>query len=96
MKTKIDTIEFQRNGVMGEPFYAVWFTYEKQKLIAVVTQEAGGCHVIDPLKPENHFRGDHFEKDIRYAIQYWCSLKYGITLDQARIELNDGLQKAVY
>lgn len=97
MHIKIKTIEFQRNGVRGEPFYAVWFTDdEKQELIAIITDVKGGCHVIDPLVPENHFRGDNYEWDIRYGVVQWYSLKYEISIERSREELNDGLHKRVW
>jgi hypothetical protein len=73
MNIKIDGIAYQRNGISGEPFYQVFFRYsekgmEERKLIAVLTDRKKHCFVIDPSDIQNHWRGDHFERDLRDAI----------------------------
>lgn len=100
MNVKIKEVQFQRNGISGEPFHAVWFTLREEgkthNLIAVLSDNKGGCFVIDPLAPESHWRGDNFEPDMRYAIVSWYGKKYSLVYTEAKKQLNDGLRVAVY
>ena len=60
--------DFQRNGVGGEPFYAVWFEDEDTPgtLLAIIPgpvaddKEHGWqrCYVVSPNTPGEHWRGD--------------------------------------
>jgi hypothetical protein len=70
---KIDGVEFQRNGIGGQPFYQVFFRYsekgmEERKLIGVLTGNKTYCFVIDPSDIQNHWRGDNFERELRDAV----------------------------
>ena len=101
MDLKIKSVQFQRNGICGEPFHAVWFSFtdkgREENLIATLTDHKYGCLIIDPLVPESHWRGDHFERDLREAIVHWYSERFSIsTLEYARAELNDRLTEKVY
>ena len=96
MDIKNARVTFHRNGVSGEPFHAVSFSHEHENLIATVTDEKGGCHVINPENLGMCYRGDNFERDLRDAIIKWYSGTYGVTLVRARDELNDGLTVKVF
>ena len=96
MKILTTGIKSHTNGVRGEPFFAVFFKYEHECLIATVTGQRGGVHIINPNSPAKRYNGDNFESDIRYAIVYWYSLKHNMEIKQAKAELNDGLGVEVY
>ena len=96
MQVKPCKVIFHRNGVSGEPFYAVSFTHEHEKLIATVTGEKGGCHVINPGNHNLCYRGDNFEKVLREEIVLYYSKEFKVNLKQAMEELNDGLTEKVY
>ena len=96
MKISNVKVVYHRNGVMGEPFYAVSFKHEHEDLIATVTGEKGGCHVINPNDISMCYRGDTFEKSLRGEIVLWYSQNFKINLKQAMEELNDGLTGKVY
>ena len=96
MKILATIIKSHRNGINGEPFFAVFFKYEHEYLIATVTGQRGGVHVINPTNPAKMYRGDNFESDIRYAIAYWYSLSHDMSIERAKYELNDGLGVEVY
>jgi hypothetical protein len=83
MEPKIEIVDIQhhRNGVMGEPFYAITFTEEGSRKVATVFQ--ANWHVavldIDLLAAgnitfgENSWRGDNYAPQLRAAI----AAKYG-------------------
>ena len=96
MKILTTGIKSHTNGVRGEPFYAVYLEHEHEHLIATVTGQRGGVHVINPTYPAKMYRGDNFESDIRYAIAYWYSMSHNMSIQQAKAELNDGLGVEVY
>ena len=106
MNLKIKSVQFQRNGISGEPFYAVWFSFKEEEkeynLIATVTDTKGGSHVVDPNNPGSKWKGDNFEPELRQAIirDYISNVsdKHGtkMTITQAKEELNDGLKERVY
>jgi len=96
MQIKSCKIIYHRNGVQGEPFYAVSFTHEHDILIATVTGEKGGCHVINPGNLGMCYRGDTFEKALRGEIILWYSHEFKVNLKRAMEELNDGLTEKVY
>lgn len=73
-------INYHRNGVGGEGFFAIHFTGDvdekkQEKLIAVIVphpdeetdqlKHNGECFVVKPENPELCYRGDHFESDMR-------------------------------
>ena len=72
-----EQIAYHRNGICGEPFYAVIFTSNDDKsYLASVFEASGHVSVIclDLIADhgvtfgENSFRGDHFEDELRQAI----------------------------
>ena len=80
MNIKDININYHRNGVGGEGFFAIHFTSKGddgnyEKLIAVIVPHDdeetnkckcdGRCYVIKPTNPELCYRGDHFESDMR-------------------------------
>jgi hypothetical protein len=75
MKTK--QIEYHRNGVTGEPFFAVLFNDDGCDMFAAVFAEARRVAVVavDPLSTAdgvtfgvNSYRGDQFERFLRSEI----------------------------
>ncbi len=70
----INSVQYQRNGVSGTGFSQVYFRLRNDNdtnglhLIGVVFPEEKSCAVLDPLDPTSHYRGDHFEVDLRTAI----------------------------
>lgn len=85
---EIIEIDFHRNGVSGESFYAVLFKYKANKgeetFLASVFEESGYCSVISLDRIEkygirfgnNSWRGDHFETDLRKAIEEYRKKLY--------------------
>ena len=96
MKILTTGIKSHTNGVRGEPFYAVYLEHEHERLVATVTSQSGGVHIINPTNTAKMYRGDIFESDIRYAIVYWYSLNHNMSIERAKAELNDGLGVEVY
>lgn len=76
----IREIDSQRNGVSGEGFYVVRFTYmvgevenheilgKREELIAVLFHDAERTAIIDPENLGSHWRGDMFATTLREAI----------------------------
>lgn len=64
------SVNYHRNGVCGEPFYAVKFRVVRYPdiLHGIVFDAAGRVAVIDPLNTSAGYRGDHFESSLREAI----------------------------
>lgn len=77
-------INYHRNGVGGEGFFAVHFTADvdeikSEKFIAVIVPHEdetkddckcnGECYVVKPTKPALGYRGDHFEPDMRLIVK---------------------------
>lgn len=60
MNIKIKQIRFNRNGISGEGFYAVWFNCDGEDLLATINSEADTttCRVLDPANPAKAYRGD--------------------------------------
>ncbi len=100
MDIKINGVDFQRNGIGGDPFYQVFFTYKERgmipiDLIAVLTDQKTQCFVIDPKEIQNHWRGDRFEKELRMAIINHYAKKYDRTYEEEqKILNNDSKDKA--
>ncbi len=76
---KIQTVNFHRNGVSGEGFHLVAFTFteteqgggETTSLLATVFEADKHVAVIDPTDLENKWRGDQFEVELRAATDRW-------------------------
>ncbi len=92
-------INYHRNGVGGEGFFAIHFTStsddgDPEKLIAVIvphdddeTNECkcdGRCYVVRPTNPELCYRGDHFESDMRLIVKAQ-RIKWRTEFDKALI-----------
>ena len=77
---------------MGEQFYTVHFTESGKVRVGVLTNRRGGCYVIDPAKPEESFRGDVYERELRDAVIKDYAQKYNLTLPEVTAELNDGCE----
>jgi hypothetical protein len=82
LRFNVETIQYHRNGITGEPFHVVLFrasdgmqmvgiVFEERKHIAVlnVTQLAEG----DIESATNSWRGDQYEQALRDEIAEWWS-----------------------
>jgi hypothetical protein len=76
IKIKVSEIEYHRNGISGEGFYAVRFTSQSLNFIATVFDRPGCVSVIclDYIADHgvgicNKWRGDEFAPAIRKAIK---------------------------
>lgn len=78
---KIEAIDHHRNGVSGESFYVVLFSFKEDgqhhNMVGILFHESGQCAVLDrdetakgniAFARGNSWRGDHFEGDLRAAI----------------------------
>lgn len=99
----INHVKYHRNGIGGEPFYAVHFTLNDPdegqyngNLVGILTDGAGSCFVVKPDNPEHGYRGDNMEPELRNAVVEFYAKTYNMTRKKAREELNDGLAKKVY
>lgn len=75
-------VRYHRNGVCGEGFFAITFTYDDEDdptyigdLIGIVPDEGednkritGRCYIVKPGAPELGYRGDNFEPSLRECI----------------------------
>ena len=70
-------IQYHRNGVAGTPFHAVLFEDDGKRMVATVFPDEGSISVlaVEPLLTDdgvtfgiNSWRGDHFEDELRAAI----------------------------
>lgn len=75
---EILSAEYHRNGISGEPFYAIVFEDKQHgKMVASLFKESGFCAVykIDLLAQgnvefgENSWRGDVYEHKLRPALE---------------------------
>lgn len=78
----VEDISYQRNGISGEGFYQLEFTYwyaaksrGAKRLNAVLFTTPKHCAVINPLDIEDHWRGDNFEDKFRPLIPMWDELR---------------------
>lgn len=81
MKIKVTDIDYHRNGISGEGFWAVAFDWKDgmytRRMVAAVFGGPGQVAVLDAeLASErdvtfgsNSWRGDHFETFLRLAIE---------------------------
>jgi hypothetical protein len=80
MKLKIIDTAHHRNGVAGAPFDVVLFKVHRDfgTKVAILFDEPGNCAVLDVKLlaagdiafGSNSWRGDHFEPDLRRAVEY--------------------------
>lgn len=83
-KIKILEVAYHRNGVCGNGFSVVLFDFlaggetSPRKMVGIVFEERGNCAVLDANETAkgniafangNSWRGDHFEADLREAIE---------------------------
>jgi hypothetical protein len=106
MSIKVDAIAYHRNGVAGNGFHVLCFTTTRprERMIAYVFEERGnvavmrrsdvGAGIID--SDEAAWRGDHFEPELRHAIEAWenerapkdcCTCKFDSLGNQSDTEL---------
>ncbi len=83
MKLTIENIDYHRNGVSGEGFFAVTFLNEEdgetKKMVGTVFDNDGFCAVYDRALlatgdiafGSNSWRGDRFESQLREAIEQY-------------------------
>lgn len=87
----IKAIQSHRNGVSGNPFYSVFFSFiedgEHHDLIAVITSGSGNCFIVSKNNPEACWRGDVFESDLKEAVSQWISKRWNVPIEQTRKEL---------
>lgn len=82
MKITVRQIAHHRNGVAGEGFYIVLFSWRDgrklRSMMATVFDKPGHIAILDVNETQkgnvafacgNSWRGDDFEADIRFAIQ---------------------------
>ncbi len=71
MNLKFHNVRYHRNGVAGEGFYCVRFTYrdgrKNHDMQAIVFDHPGQC-AVTTADPNERWRGDHFEDQIRAYI----------------------------
>lgn len=77
----ITEIDSQRNGVAGEGFYVVKFSYyfgelhgdvvwgQREELVGILfPSDSSRTAIIDPANLKSHWRGDHFASALRREI----------------------------
>jgi hypothetical protein len=83
MEIKIKKIAHHRNGVGGNGFYVVLFSWKeegthKRNMQGIIFNGRGNCAILDvdemvkcniDFAMGNSWRGDHFESDLRKAIK---------------------------
>jgi hypothetical protein len=81
----IEDIAYHRNGISGEPFHVVTFSDDRDEdvagrnMIAIVFEINMATAVFDRnligegiiAFMENSYRGDHFDRELRAAIEAW-------------------------
>lgn len=65
---KNPTVAYHRNGVAGEGFHVVTFTYQGGQFIAIIFGDRGQCAVVGQDHPLDPMRGDLFEDTLREII----------------------------
>jgi hypothetical protein len=91
LELTIKAIQSHRNGISGNSFYSVFFNSvedgENFDLIAVITSGSGNCFVVSKNNPDECWRGDHFEHDLKEAVAQWVSKKWNVPVERVRNEL---------
>jgi hypothetical protein len=95
----ITAIQSHRNGISGNHFYSVFFSFtedgKSHDLIAVITSGYGNCFVVSKEDPEMCWRGDHFESELKEGVSQWVSKKWDTPVERIRNELDDDDQGKV-
>lgn len=69
---KVDRVRFHRNGCGGEGFHVVTFASggecRGRRMVGIVFDGPGRVAVIDLDAPDDLWRGDRFERDLRAAV----------------------------
>ncbi len=84
MKLTIEDIQWHRNGISGEGFYAIIFTDpDEGRMVATLYDEVGYCSVLHIEKLSNptigvrfgtnSWRGDYYEDTLRSEVEKWNS-----------------------
>ena len=76
MPIVVHDITYHRNGVSGNGFHLIRFTYKRDAMVATVFDEPGNVAVLNVAKlgdiaddqAANKWRGDWFEDTLRQAI----------------------------
>lgn len=77
MSIKIKSVNFQRNGIHGEPFCSVLYTDKKQTFIATFRTEEDNtkesiipstCRVVNLEDHTSCWRGDEISQQIEHAL----------------------------
>lgn len=92
LNLNITAIQSHRNGVSGNHFYSVFFSFidedeRPHNLIAVITSGSGNCFIVSKDDPEMRWRGDHFESELKEAVSQDVSKRWNVPIEQARQEL---------
>lgn len=69
MNLTIDSVTYHRNGISGASFHSVAFAWDGRKMIATVFEGEGECAVLDLGDLCECWRGDHFEPQLRKAVE---------------------------
>lgn len=92
MKLTIKAIQSHRNGISGNHFYSVFFSFdedgEHHDLIAVITSGSGNCFVVSQYDAKACWRGDHFESELKEAVAQWVSKRWNTPVERIRKELD--------
>jgi len=76
-KLRIDHVDWHRNGISGEGFYAVEFrdpeagTPGRMKAIVFPERYHVAVLCLDAGNERSHWRGDWYERPLRRAIRRW-------------------------
>ena len=75
-RCEVHGVRFHRNGIGGEGFHVVTFTYlasdgSADALLGVVFREDGHVAVLDPTDADRRWRGDNFEDGLRRAVELY-------------------------
>jgi hypothetical protein len=91
MNIVIKEIQSHRNGVSGNHFFSVFFTFNEDgqihDLIGIVMPGAGNCFIVSKDYPEKCWRGDHFEPDLKEAVSQWTSKMWNHPIEKARKDI---------
>lgn len=84
-RIKVLEVDHHRNGISGEPFWAVLFMSAGEQMLATVFDTPGFVSVLSVpgvcagtvAFGVNSFRGDYFEPALRNAIKEWELERFG-------------------
>lgn len=69
----VHQVRYHRNGVGGDGFYAVAFTYRRRPMLATVFDDHGTIAVVNPEDVNDRYRGDMFEDELRTIVNSWAA-----------------------